>query len=191
MAKWMGLAALVLALGGAMAAWADDREDCHNAKALLPVPDQGAAACRRLADQGNAEGQVRLGLLYFNSVDYAEAMKWFRQAADQGYALGQLNVGLMYSEGQGVPKDKAEAAKWYRKAADQGFALAQGELGRMYYLGWGLPQDYVQSYVWLSLAGVGWGPGAQYLEAVTAKMTRAQIEQGKALAAAWKPTRRQ
>jgi TPR repeat protein len=181
------MAALLL-VAGAVPAWAGDREECHNARALLPVPDQGAAACRRLADRGDAEGQNRLGLLYSNALDYAEAMSWFRRAADQGLAIAQLNVGLSYSEGEGVPKDKAEAARWYRKAAEQGFALAQGELGRMYYLGWGLPQDYVKSYVWLSLAGSGWGPGAQYLEAVAAKMTPAQIAEAKVLATAWKPT---
>ena len=114
-------------------------------------------------------------------------MKWYRNAADQGLAIAQLNVGLLYSEGHGVPKDKAEAARWYRKAADQRFALAQGELGRVYYLGWGLPQDYVQAYVSLSLTGSRWGPGAQYLEAVAAKMTPAQIAQAKAIVAMWKP----
>jgi TPR repeat protein len=45
---------------------------------------------RLAADQGNADAQFYLGLLYDNGKgvpqDYAEAVKWLRKAADQGLA---------------------------------------------------------------------------------------------------------
>ena len=52
--------------------------------------------------------------------DYAEAIRWYRQAAEQGNAEAQFNLGLMYAQGQGVPQDHAEAVRWFRLAAEQG-----------------------------------------------------------------------
>jgi TPR repeat protein len=52
--------------------------------------------------------------------DYAEAMKWYREAAEQGLAQAQHNLGVMYDQGQGVPQDYAEAMKWYRKGGRPG-----------------------------------------------------------------------
>jgi uncharacterized protein len=41
---------------------------------------------RPLADQGNAEAQMKLGFMYVTGEgtpqDYVEALKWFRRAAD-------------------------------------------------------------------------------------------------------------
>ena len=40
-----------------------------------------------ITDQGNAEAQINLGVLYANgwgvAQDYVEALKWYRKAADQ------------------------------------------------------------------------------------------------------------
>ena len=78
---------------------------------------------RKAADQGKAEAQFYLGVMYAKGQgvpqDDAEAAKWYRKAAEQGYADAQDNLGIMYAKGQGVPQDDAEAAKWWRKAADQ------------------------------------------------------------------------
>ena len=89
-----------------------------------------AAKLMRLsADQGYANAQNNLGVLYFKgqgvTQDYKEAVKWYRLSADQGNALAQGNLGLMYDNGQGVTQDYKEAMKWYRLSADQGNAVAQ------------------------------------------------------------------
>ena len=77
---------------------------------------------RPLAEQGNAEAQHYLGVMYGEGhgvpQDYAEAVGWWRKAAEQGMADAQHNLGVMYDNGQGVPQDYAEAVKWYRKALD-------------------------------------------------------------------------
>jgi TPR repeat protein len=48
---------------------------------------------RTLADQGNAQAQYALGLMYENGTgmiqDYAEAVNWYRLAAEQGHATSQ------------------------------------------------------------------------------------------------------
>ena len=94
--------------------------------------------------------------------DYAEAVKWYREAAEQGNAKGQFNLGMMYNKGQGVPQDYAEAAKWYRKAAEQGFAEAQNNLGMMYHAGQGVPQDYAEAARWYRKAAAQGIASAQF-----------------------------
>ena len=111
---------------------------------------------RPLADQGQAQAQYNLGVIYDKGLgvpqDYAEAVKWYRLAAEQSYTLAQHNLGNMYRDGQGVPQDYAEAVKWYRLAAEQGQAPAQSNLGVMYATGQGVPQDYAEAVKWLRLA---------------------------------------
>jgi TPR repeat protein len=114
------------------------------------------AETKTLAEQGQAEAQFYLGVMYNNGEgvpqDQAEAVKWFRKAADQGHAPAQNNLGSMHRKGEGIPQNDAEAAKWYRKAADQGFAEAQHNLAIMYNYGRGVPQNDAEAYVWSSLA---------------------------------------
>jgi TPR repeat protein len=77
-----------------------------------------------LAEQGNADAQFYLGLMYENGTgvpkDYKTAVKWFRLAAEQGNAYAQFNLGLMYFEGKGVPQDNVYAHMWYDVAASSG-----------------------------------------------------------------------
>ncbi len=53
---------------------------------------------RTLADQGDANAQLNIGVLYVNGQgvlqDYVEALKWSRKAADQGQAGAQFNLGV-------------------------------------------------------------------------------------------------
>ena len=58
---------------------------------------------RPLAEQGDAETQFNLGIMYDHGQgfrrDDAEAVKWWRKAAEQGIAEAQFNLGGMYSNG--------------------------------------------------------------------------------------------
>ncbi|HFA5965852.1 tetratricopeptide repeat protein [Neisseria gonorrhoeae] len=106
--KW--LADALIALGLKQAVWADDVSDF---KETLQV-----------AEQGNAEAQFNLGLMYDNGQgvrqDYAEAVRWYRQAAEQGHAVAQKNLGVMYYDGRGVRQDLALAQQWLGKACQNG-----------------------------------------------------------------------
>jgi TPR repeat protein len=83
---------------------------------------------RPLADQGQANAQNALGVMYVNgegvAQSYAEAHKWYQRAANQGYAKAQGNLGVMYFNGEGVAKDYVEAYKWFDLAARSGFEEA-------------------------------------------------------------------
>jgi TPR repeat protein len=193
MLSWVVRAALVLALG--MPTARADLVDCAPPDLHILIktnPTRALAACRRLADQGDATAQNNLGVLYHKGQgvpqNYTEAVKWYRMSADQGYALAQYNLGIMYYQGQGVPQNYTEAVKWYRMSADQGHAQAQYSLGVMYEQGQGVPQDYVQAHMWFNLAA---SQGAELAfknrDKVAALMTPSQIEKAQALAAAWKP----
>ena len=150
-----------------------------------------------LAEQGDAEAQFNLGLMYRKGLGvprhYAEAMKWYRKAAEQGDAQAQYNLGFMYDIGLGVPEDYAEAVKWFRKAAEQGNAKAQTYLGFMYHEGQGVTQDYVQAHMWYNLAASRLPPGedrdnaVKNRDIVTKRMTPAQISEAEKLAREWKP----
>src|SRR5436309_1982600 len=76
---------------------------------------------RPLADAGNPEAQLFIGLSYeFGdgvTKNTAEAVKWYRQAADKGNPDAAYNLGTMYEEGNGVPKNVGEAVKWFRISA--------------------------------------------------------------------------
>lgn len=74
-----------------------------------------------LADQGNAEAQFNLGVMYDNgqgvAQDYAQAVQWYRKSADQGDADAQNNLGVMYADGQGVPQTNVVAYALYNLSA--------------------------------------------------------------------------
>jgi TPR repeat protein len=107
---------------------------------------------RKAAEQGDADAQTDLGLMYDNgegvAQDYVEARKWYLKAAEQNDPLAQNNLASMYHSGDGGPQDNVEALKWYRKAAEQGIAAAQFNLGAIYDKGEGVNQDFVEARKW-------------------------------------------
>ena len=70
-----------------------------------------------LAEQGNVEAQLRLGLMYHKGwgvrFDNAEAIKWLRRAADQDNAQAQYVLGTIYW----WENDYAETFKLYLRSA--------------------------------------------------------------------------
>jgi TPR repeat protein len=145
---------------------------------------------RPLAEQGRADAQFNLGVMYANgqgeSQDHAEAVRWYRLAAEQGFVLAQYNLGLMYAHGQGVPQDYGEALRWYRLAAEQGDADAQLNLGVMYVKGQGVLQDYVQAHMWANLgAAQGDKDSAMLRDHLVEIMTFEQIAEAQRLAREW------
>jgi hypothetical protein len=96
------------------------------------VPQDYAAAAswsRKAAEQGYAEAQYNLGVMYLNGLgvrqDYATAMSWYRKAAEQGHASAQYSLGGMYLNGHGVPRDYTAAHMWFNLAAASGFPDAE------------------------------------------------------------------
>ena len=132
------------------------------------------ASVRRCAEQGDAQAQFNLGLMYDMGdgvpQDDAEAVRWYRRAAEQDFANAQTLLG----------------AKWYRLAAEQGDATAQSNLGLMYARGEGVPEDNVLAYMWLNLAAAQGGEGAKTAKDILVeRMTREQITEAQRLSRAW------
>ncbi len=88
-----------------------------------------------LAEQGNAEAQLNLGLMYASGKgvprNYSSAEKWYGKAAEQGNGVAQFNLGRMYDEGRGVPQDYAEAYIWYSLAVSSGQLVVEQLRDRM------------------------------------------------------------
>lgn len=106
----------------------------------------------KAAEQGNAEAQFRLGILYETGIgvdkNYSAAAKWYRKAAEQGHAQAQNNLGRMYLQGMGVNKNYSSAVMWFRKAADQGHVGARSNMGIMYEKGLGVEKDDREALRW-------------------------------------------
>jgi TPR repeat protein len=113
-----------------------------------------------LAQEGNANAQFRLGILYQLTSAlgleepevYTEGIKWIHEAAVQGHANAQHELGLAYLKGKGVPQDYLQAAEWLKVAADQSFSLSQYELGVLFRDGTGVSQDFAAATSWFQLA---------------------------------------
>ncbi len=118
---------------------------------------------RPLAEQGNADAQYNLGVMYYTGTgvtqDYAEALKWYRLAAEQGYDHAQFKLGWMYAWGWGVTPDDVQAHMWLNLAAAR---LPPGEDRDM---------------------------AASNRDIVEGKMTPDQVAEAQRLAREWKPKR--
>jgi S1-C subfamily serine protease len=147
-----------------------------------------ATATREAAERGDADAQLKLGLLYSGAIgiwrDYVQAAYWIRKAAEQGNAEAQLTLGGLYEMGQGVDQNRGQAAAWLRKAAEQGnagtfprnfpLALLQYHLGVIYGTGEGVSQDKSEAAKWFRKAAEQGQPSAQ-LSLGTAYMNGAGV----------------
>ena len=134
----------IVALQNRETPWPSSTSDWRTGRVAGVTQDDGLAVrwCCRAAEQGLAEAQYNLAVLYSQGCGVArdddQAARWYRRAADQELAEAQFAVGLLYDQGLGVTQNHAEAVRWYRRAAEQGHAAAQGNLGTMYSMGSGV-----------------------------------------------------
>ena len=142
---------------------------------------------RPLADQGDADAQYHLGIMYASGRgvirDHGTAVIWYRKAANQGHKRAQSHLAVAYAMGQGIGRDLDEYIKWSRLSARQGYAVAQYNLGMAYLEGKGVDPDPVEAYAWLSLAAAQChGEAIAALSRVKDTMTPNQIEKAQVLA---------
>ena len=73
---------------------------------------------RSKAEQGDAQAQYNLGVLYANGMgvdkDFTKAVELYKKAAEQGYISAQFNLGLCYAFGDGVENRRAGVADDFR-----------------------------------------------------------------------------
>jgi TPR repeat protein len=142
------------------------KDPFQSSRAGTNPPGESMTDICKAAEQGSAEAQFSLGLLYANGrgvpKDENTAVAWYAKAAEQGYANAEYNLGVMYDNGRGVPKDENTAVAWYAKAAEQGYANAQYNLGVMYDNGRGVPKDENTAVAWYAKAAEQGYANAQY-----------------------------
>lgn len=163
----------------------DKREERENSKSFNLIEDKNLydlefvpELIKKIAEQGNAIGQVDLGNMYYNGTgveeNHEEAVKWFRKAAEQGSYRGQYALGTMYYLGTGVEKNYAEAVKWYRKATEHGNFIAMELLGSLFEHGKGVEQDYKEAVKCYRKA-------AEHGNFIAMKLLGSMFEQGKGI----------
>jgi TPR repeat protein len=119
---------------------------------IISTRSQVPAELQKEADHGDADAEVKIGLMYENGNGVAQnwfsSMEWFKKAADQGNGGGEASVGDLYFNGYGVQQDYAKAMECFKKAADLGDADAEAKIGRMYENGNGVPQNFSTAMEW-------------------------------------------
>lgn len=107
---------------------------------------------RRAATLGNAQDQIKLGVLYALGLrgqpDYQEAVFWLRKAAETGEPNAQLLVSFIYLEGLGVRRSYVQAVRWARLSALQGNPIAQLIMGAFLEEGVGIKRDMERAHYW-------------------------------------------
>lgn len=161
--------ALLVLLAGPLAAFNAHGQSAVHESALKAYQsgDYASAfeAWKTLADQGDAEAQYAIGVIYFKgegrdqSLD--EAIKWFSSAANAGHVTAMFNLGVAYWEGKGVTQNFTEAVSWWQKAAEKGDPASQYNLGLAHYLGKGAPLDLTTAAFWIKQAAENDHDGAK------------------------------
>ncbi len=160
-------AALIVAL--ASPAWAD----LASGQAAYLRGDYATAwrELKPLADQGNAEAQYQIAVMYDHgqavSRSYQTAEQWYKSAAEQGHSGAQFNLGFMYYNGTGddggaVAQSFSDAAQWLTRAAAIGIGEAQHLLSTMYLRGDGVTRDGERAARLAASAARKGVPGARF-----------------------------
>ena len=115
---------------------------------------------RRAAEQGHAEAEFELGLLYL----YGQSGRygaWFRNARSENEFAALSNRDILFPNGLDVPFDFTEALHWLKRAAARGRVEAQANVGLLHLHGQEQP-DYSEAFRWLSVAAEGGNAEAQH-----------------------------
>jgi TPR repeat protein len=159
------------------------------------------------AAKGDANAAHRLGVEFMDGKpgvvqrDYAKAMQYHRQAAAAGNPMSMFDIGTMFEFGFGVPKDAVPCGLWYGRSANYGLAQGQYNFATMLETGEGMAKDEVEAYKFYILGERGGFTGVPYnnktmridakmplpTQLMEAKLTKAQIDEGRARANAFKP----
>ncbi len=79
---------------------------------------------RPLAEQGNADAQYNLGLMYDKGYgvpqNYVQTRQWYEKAAAQGLADAQFSLGVLHRKGHSVAQDFVQAHMWFNLSAANG-----------------------------------------------------------------------
>jgi TPR repeat protein len=140
------------------------RKDSYPANYNPAFDNLGIGELTKLADKGNADAMVLLGLMHTPSperteayppVDLGKALALFERAAKKGHGFGAYLVGVAHMSGTGVPKDDKKALDWFRHSADRGSPVGHFWLAEMIAKGRGLKADWKKALPHFTRAAEG------------------------------------
>jgi len=121
--RMTGLAMMLLAFS----VFAGDLEDGVNSYNSKDY-ESAAKFFRKAAEQGDAQAQLKLGMLYATGrgvpLDDKQAVSWYLKAAEKKNAEAQFYLGVRYANGNGIAKDYVEANKWLTISGKAGFEFS-------------------------------------------------------------------
>ncbi|MEQ1681065.1 MAG: tetratricopeptide repeat protein [Nitrospira sp.] len=103
-------------------------------------PVQESDSDARLAEQGDAFAQYRLGRYYAqrDGRKASESVSWYKKAspglhrlAETGNGQAMYVLGVMYAYGRGVPRSTDEARRWLTMAIEHKITAAQPVLAKL------------------------------------------------------------
>ena len=107
------------------------------------------------AEQGYAEAEFALSVIYSERGDSQQSLIWLEKAAKQNHTKSQYELGIDYLFGFGVEVDNSKALYFLEKSAEQDYIPAQVELGNLYLTTSGLGSDldnYKKGIYWYEKA---------------------------------------
>jgi len=110
----------------------------------------------KLAEQGNAEAQYKVGEMYEMgkgaAKDLKKAHQWFEKSAKQGHKKASYKILYIEINNNGLNDFTKSQLGNIRKEAAAGNADAQYFLGKMYAAGVGVPKSLTNALTWLNKA---------------------------------------
>ena len=103
-------------------------------------PTQTPDVDARLAEQGDAFAQYRLGRYYAqrDGPQTPESVSWYKKAAsglhrlaESGNGQAMYVLGVMYAYGRGVPRDREQARRWLTQAVENKVTAAKPVLANL------------------------------------------------------------
>lgn len=70
---------------------------------------------------GDINAAWRIGVIYKDEMEYAEAYKFLLKAADGGQGMAMYELAKLYENGLGTPYNKAKAIEWYQNCAESSY----------------------------------------------------------------------
>lgn len=169
--------------------------------AELPVvfSDVSAGVFRfqiKLAEQGNAEAQYKVGEMYETGKgadkDLTEARVWYDKAAKQGHKKAEYKILFLDISTYGLTDASKNQLSTLRAEAISGNADAMYFLGKMFASGVGVPKSLEDAQTWLKKAAFNGVPEAEHEAiAVDEELNRVQEREARRKAEAAEEARKQ
>ena len=136
----------------------------------------------KLAEQGNAEAQYKVGEMYEMGrgvqQDREKAREWYTKAAGQDHKKSTYRLLFLDIQASGMNNARKQQLQALQNEANSGVGDAQYFLGRMFAAGVGVPKSYSNAETWLSKATFNGIPEAENdLIAVQEEIARIEARQ--------------